>query len=198
MKENTLLSYDMYEELKSELIKALKAELPKMQGGDNTALMLKIEEIIKASAFSSEQITALINRIGQIDFKPTIKTSPPDNSGIKTLFQFIHGYLEQIDNHGKQTAQEVKALQTQVAQMKTEVDTTEFEKLSHRTIHEMERQIRYLKQPPIVLKVIIGLAFVSLVATWAAGYYIRDSHKWEDSAKYWYEQTLSSVKPKTK
>lgn len=29
-----------------------------------------------------------------------------------------------------------------------------------------------------------GLAFVSLVATWAAGYYIRNSHKWEDSAKY--------------
>lgn len=101
MKENTLLSYDMYEELKSELIKALKAELPKTQNGDNLALMHQLEQILKAAALSSEQITALMNRIGQIDFKPTIKTLPPDNSGIKTLFQFIHGYLEQIEKDGK-------------------------------------------------------------------------------------------------
>lgn len=193
MKENnSLISYEMYEDLKSEFIKAIKAELPKMQGGDNTALIQKMEEIIKATAFSSEQITALINRIGQIDFNPTIKTLPADNSGIKALFEFIHDYLKRVDAQNKQTAQEVKTLQTQVAQMKTEVDTTEFEKLSYRTICEMQTQIRYLKQPPIVLKVIIGLAVVALVATWAAGYYIRDRRVWKERATFWYEQTLPS------
>lgn len=195
MKENTLLSYDMYEELKSELIKTLKAELSKMPGGDNWALMQRLEQMIKASALSSEQITALANHIGQIDFKPVVKTMPPDNSGIKSLFEFIHDNLKRADAQNKQTAQEVKSLREEVVQMKTEVDTTEFEKLSHKTICEMQTQIRYLKQPPIVLKVIIGLAFISLLATWAAGYYIRDRRVWKQRAEYWYEQTLTLQPP---
>lgn len=59
----------------------------------------------------------------------------------------------------------------------------------------MQTQIRYLKQPPIVLKVIIGLAFISLLATWATGYYIRDRRVWKERAEYWYEQTLQLQPP---
>ena len=60
----------------------------------------------------------------------------------------------------------------------------------------MAQQIRYLKQPPIVLKIIIGMAVVALLATFAAGYYIRDSRKWKDSSQYWYEQSLQTPQPK--
>lgn len=81
--------------------------------------------------------------------------------------------------------------------MKTEVDTTEFKRLSDYTICEIKQQIRYLKQPPIVLKIIIGMAVVALLATFAAGYYIRDSREWKDSAQYWYEQSQSKPQPKT-
>ncbi|EHB91713.1 hypothetical protein [Alistipes indistinctus] len=86
---------------------------------------------------------------------------------------------------------------TQVAQMKTEVDTTEFKRLSDHTIYEMTQQIRYLKQLPIVLKIIIGMAVVALLATLAAGYYIRDSREWKDSSQYWYEQSQQQAQPKT-
>ena len=61
----------------------------------------------------------------------------------------------------------------------------------------MTQQIRYLKQPPIVLKIIIRMAVVALVATLAAGYYIRDSRIWEDTAQYWYEQSLQDPQPNT-
>lgn len=81
--------------------------------------------------------------------------------------------------------------------MKTEVDTTEFKRLSDHTIYEMTQQIRYLKQPPIVLKIIIGIAVVALLATLVAGYYIRDSRKWEDSSQYWYEQSQLQTQPNT-
>lgn len=81
--------------------------------------------------------------------------------------------------------------------MKTEVDTTEFKRLSDHTIYEMTQQIRYLKQPPIVLKIIIGMAAVALLATLAAGYYIRNRREWKDSAQYWYEQSQQRTQPKT-
>lgn len=38
------------------------------------------------------------------------------------------------------------------------------------------------EQPPIVLNVFIGLTFVSLLAIWAAGYYLRNRRIWKQWA----------------
>ena len=154
--QNNILTLDMYEDLKEEIIKALKSEVSKSQGGDNAALTQKIEEIAEASAHTAEQVANLTNRIGQIEFQPIINTLPSDNSGIKKLFKYIFGSLKQIGTDVKQNAQGITALQEQVAKMKTEVDTEKFEHLTNHTIYEMQQQIRYLKQPPIVLKIIIA------------------------------------------
>ena len=162
--QNNILTLDMYEDLKEEIIKALKSEVSKSQGGDNAALTQKIEEIAEASAHTAEQVANLTNRIGQIEFQPIINTLPSDNSGIKKLFKYIFGSLKQIGTDVKQNAQGITALQEQVAKMKTEVDTEKFEHLTNHTIYEMQQQIRYLKQPPIVLKIIIGLVIVALIA----------------------------------
>lgn len=196
--KNNILTLDMYEDLKEEIIKALKSEVSKSQGGDNAALTQKIEEIAETSAHTAEQVANLTNRIGQIEFQPVINTLPSDNSGIKMLFKYIFGSLKQIGTDVKQNTQGITALQEQVAKMKTEVDATEFEKISKNTVFEMREQIRYLKQPPIVLKIIIGLAIITLIATCAAGYYIRDRREWKDTAKYWYEQSQQNVQPKAK
>lgn len=196
--QNNILTLNMYEDLKEEIIKALKSEVSKSQGGDNAALTQKIEEIAEASAHTAEQVANLTNRIGQIEFQPVINTLPSDNSGIKMLFKYIFGSLKQIGTDVKQNTQGITALQEQVAKMKTEVDTEKFEHLTNHTIYEMQQQIRYLKQPPIVLKIIIGLVIVALIATCAAGYYIRDRREWEDTAKYWYEQSQQNVLPKAK
>lgn len=196
--KNNILTLDMYEDLKEEIIKALKSEVSKSQGGDNAALTQKIEEIAETSAHTAEKVANLINRIGQIEFKPVINTLPSDNSGIKMLFKYIFGSLKQIGTDVKQNTQGITALQEQVAKMKTEVDTTEFEKISKNTVFEMREQIRYLKQPPIVLKIIIGLAIVALIATCAAGYYVRDRREWKNTAKYWYEQSQQNVQSKAK
>lgn len=132
-----------------------------------------------------------------MDFQPVIKVQPPDFSGLKEVFQYIDSRQEQLNNRQQRIEEKIDGLGKQVAQMKTEVDTTEFKRLSDHTIYEMTQQIRYLKQPPIVLKIIIGIAVVALLATLAAGYYIRDSRKWEDSSQYWYEQSQLQTQPKT-
>ena len=196
--QNNILTLDMYEDLKEEIIKALKSEVSKSQGGDNAALTQKIEEIAETSAHTAEQVANLTNRIGQIEFQPIINTLPSDNSGIKMLFKYIFGSLKQIGTDVKQNTQGITALQEQVAKMKTEVDTEKVEHLTNHTIYEMQQQIRYLKQPPIVLKIIIGLVIVALIATCTAGYYIRDRREWKDTAKYWYEQSQQNVLLKAK
>ena len=73
------LDCDQYEDFKEEFIKAFKAEIAKLQsGGDNTALMQRIDEIARVQNLSAEQITNFINRIGQIDIKPVVEVQPPD------------------------------------------------------------------------------------------------------------------------
>ena len=136
----------------------------------------------------------MTNRIGQIDFQPVVQIPPPDMSGLKKILLYIASQQKQLNDRQQQTEDKLNALQAQVAQMKTEVDTTEFKRLSDHTIFEMTQQIRYLKQPPIVLKIIIGMA---LLATFAAGYYIRDRRVWKDSAQYRYEQSHPKPQPKT-
>lgn len=196
--QNNILTLDMYEDLKEEIIKTLKSEVLKSQGGDNAVWTQKIEEIAKTSIHTAEQVANLTNRIGQIEFQPVINTLPSHNSGIKMLFKYIFGSLKQIETDSNQNTQGITALQEQVAKMKIEVDTEKFEHLTNHTIYEMQQQIRYLKQPPIVLKIIIGLAIVALIATCAAGYYVRDRREWKDTAKYWYEQSQQNIQPKAK
>ena len=118
-------------------------------------------------------------------------------SGLKKILLYTASQQKQLNGRQQQAEDKLNALQAQVAQMKTEVDTTEFKRLSDHTIYEMTQQIRYLKQPPIVLKIIIGMTVVALLATFAAGYYIRDSREWKSSAQYWYEQSQQKSQPKT-
>lgn len=77
------LDCDQYEDFKEEFIKAFKAEIVKMQnGGDNTAVIQRIDEIAQTAKLSTEQITNFINRIGQIEFQPVIAVQPPDMTDI--------------------------------------------------------------------------------------------------------------------
>lgn len=88
--QNNILTLDMYEDLKEEIIKVLKSEVSKSQGGDNASLTQKIEEIAKASARTAEQVTNLTNRIGQIEFQPVIAVQPPDMTDINRAFGKIN------------------------------------------------------------------------------------------------------------
>ena len=194
---NITLNCDQYEDLKDSVIKALKLSMSGGGTADSGQIMRKLDENTQALNRANEQVATCTNRIGQMDFKPIIKTLPPDVSGIEAQLRSVHGSLEQIGKDGKQHEMEIKALQKQVAQLKTEVDTTEFEKISRNTTYEMQQQIRYLKQPPIVLTIIVGLFIVSLLTTLAAGFYIRDRREWKSVAKYWYEQSQQSIPPKT-
>ena len=85
------LDCDQYEDFKEEFIKAFKAEIAKMQnGGDNSALMQRIDEIARVQNLSAEQITNFINRIGQIEIKPVIAVEPPDMTDINRAFGKIN------------------------------------------------------------------------------------------------------------
>ena len=189
--------YGMFEEIKEMIEQRSAPEAPSSTAESSDTIIRKLEENKTAIDRSAEQIAALTNRIGQMDFQPVIKVQPPDFSGLKEVFQYIDSRQEQLNNRQQRIEEKIDGLGTQVAQMKTAVDTTEFKRLSDHTIYEMMQQIRYLKQPPIVLKVIIGIAFVALLATLAAGYYIRDSREWKESSQYWYEQSQLQTQPKT-
>ena len=85
------LDCDQYEDFKEEFIKAFKAEIAKLQGGgDNTALMQRIDEIARVQNLSAEQITNFINRIGQIDIKPVVEVQPPDMTDVNRAFGKIN------------------------------------------------------------------------------------------------------------
>ena len=88
--QNNILTLDMYEDLKEEIIKTLKSEVSKSQGGDNVVWTQKIEEIAEASARTAEQVANLTNRIGQIEFQPVIAVQPPDMTDINDAFGKIN------------------------------------------------------------------------------------------------------------
>lgn len=88
--QNNILTLDMYEDLKEEIIKTLKSEVSKSQGGDNAVWTQKIEKIAEASARTAEQVTNLTNRIGQIEFQPVIAVQPPDMTDINRAFGKIN------------------------------------------------------------------------------------------------------------
>ena len=88
--QNNILTLDMYEDLKEEIIKTLKSEVSKSQGGNNAVWTQKIEEIAEASARTAEQVTNLTNRIGQIEFQPVIAVQPPDMTDINRAFGKIN------------------------------------------------------------------------------------------------------------
>jgi len=188
--------YGMFEEIK-EMIE--KRPAPEASGGtaeNSDAIVRKLDENKSAIDRSVEQVTALTNRIEQIDFRPVVKAEIPEMKDLKKILLYIALQQKRLNDRQQQIEDKLDQQKEQIAQMKTEVDTTEFKRLSNHTIYEMAQQIRYLKQPPIVLKIIIGMAVVALLATFAAGYYIRDSRKWKDSSQYWYEQSLQTPQPK--
>lgn len=85
------LDCDQYEDFKEEFIKAFKAETAKVQnGGDNTVLMQRIDEMARVQNLSAEQITNFINRIGQIEIKPVVEVQPPDMTDVNDAFGKIN------------------------------------------------------------------------------------------------------------
>lgn len=188
--------YGMFEEIKEIIEKRPASEASGGTAENSETVIRKLDENKSAIDHTTEQVTALTNRIGQIDFRPIVQAEMPDMKDLKKILLYIALQQKRLNDRQRQIEDKQDQQKEQIAQMKTEVDTTEYKKLSDHTIFEMKQQIRYLKQPPIVLKVIIGLSIVSLVATLVAGYYIRDSRKWKDSTQYWYEQSLQNPQPK--
>lgn len=127
------------------------------------------------------------------DRKPRKQRAQREEIGGQLLTDNLIGEIDRLDAIGKQamhTAELLKGLIDQAAQTKITVDVAPFQEHSDKLTRELKKQVQHVMQPPIVLKVIIGLAFISLVATWTAGYYIRECRAWEERAEYWYEQTL--------
>lgn len=103
------LDCDQYEDFKEEFIKAFKTEIAKLQGGgDNTALMQRIDEIAHAQQLSAEQITNFINRIGQIEIKPVVEVQPPDMTDVNDAFGKINVSTEILAEAMKRINAEVK------------------------------------------------------------------------------------------
>lgn len=133
--------------------------------------------------------------------KPRLKRADREEVGGQFLTDGLIGEIDRLDTIGKQTAHTaelLKGLIDQAAQTKITVDVAPLQEHSDKLTRELKKQVQHVMQPPIVLKVIIGLVVVSLVATWAAGYYIRECRVWEERAQYLYEQTLSSPQVPTK
>ena len=91
------LDCDQYEDFKEEFIKAFKAEIAKLQsGGDNTALMQRIDEIARVQNLSAEQITNFI------------EVQPPDMTDVNRAFGKINVSTEILAEAMKRINAEVK------------------------------------------------------------------------------------------
>ena len=128
----------------------------------------------------------------------TVRPRENLNGNGAALAEAMIGQIDRMAELGKQTARTAALLREifdELPNRRIGVDTEPFEQKARSVLYEMDRRIRYLKQPPIVLKVIVGLFLTCLVTTLAAGYYIQQSRKWEYSSACWeqlYEQAKAA------
>ena len=183
------LSIEMYEDLKETLVKAVKST--KANAGLENAQLERIERLIEATELSQGQVAQMLEQLQRHTALPGVKTEQEQEIVNKydMLLQQLVGRLEVIDKENRTIITEILNFKKSLSEFKNEVDTTKFEKLSNHTLWEMKTQIRYLKQPPIVLRTIVFLTVLSILTILATGYLYRDRNEWRGEATYWYKQS---------
>ena len=185
------LSIEMYEDLKETLVKAIKNAKAGSVGtmGLENAQLERIERLIEAAELS--QIAQLLERLQRHTALSGAKTEQMQEftDRYNALLAQLAGRLEVIDKENRTIITEVLSFKKSLSEFKNEVDTTKFEKLANNTLWEMKTQIRYLKQPPIVLRTIVFLTVLSILTILATGYLYRDRNEWRGEATYWYKQS---------
>ena len=183
------LSIEMYEDLKETLVKAVKST--KANAGLENAQLERIERLIEATELSQGQVAQMLEQLQRHTALPGVKTEQEREFADRynTLLAQLAGRLEVIDKENRTIITEVLSFKKSLSEFKNEVDTTKFEKLANNTLWEMKTQIRYLKQPPIVLRTIVFLTVLSILTILATGYLYRDRNEWRGEATYWYKQS---------
>ena len=183
------LSIEMYEDLKETLVKAVKST--KANAGLENAQLGRIERLIEATELSQGQVAQMLEQLQRHTALPGVKTEQEREFADRynTLLAQLAGRLEVIDKENRTIITEVLSFKKSLSEFKNEVDTTKFEKLANNTLWEMKTQIRYLKQPPIVLRTIVFLTVLSILTILATGYLYRDRNEWRGEATYWYKQS---------
>jgi predicted PurR-regulated permease PerM len=181
------LSIEMYEDLKETLVKAIKNA---KAGGVGNAGWERIERLIEAAERSQGQIAQQLEQLQRNTALSGAKTEQMQEftDRYNALLAQLAGRLEVIDKENRTIITEILNFKKSLSEFKNEVDTTKFEKLSNHTLWEMKTQIRYLKQPPIVLRTIVFLTVLSILTILATGYLYRDRNEWRGEATYWYKQ----------
>lgn len=200
---NMELSLEMYKELKDTLVKAIKNTKAGKQGDgvrlDDTQVE-RIEQLIQTTECSQGQVAQLLEQLRKQMTLPGVQSQREQVIADKynSLLKQLAGRLEVIDKDNQKIITETLCLKKSLSEFKNEVDTTKFEKLANNTLWEMKTQIRYLKHPPIVLRIIVFLTILSVLATLATGYLYKDRNEWKDEAVYWYKQSNQYKMTQTK
>ena len=183
------LSIEMYEDLKETLVKAVKST--KANASLENAQLERIERLIEATELSQGQVAQMLEQLQRHTALPGVKTEQEREftDRYNALLAQLAGRLEVIDKENRTIITEILNFKKSLSEFKNEVDTTKFEKLSNHTLWEMKAQIRYLKQPPIVLRTIVFLTVLSILTILATGYLYRDRNEWRGEATYWYKQS---------
>ena len=183
------LSIEMYEDLKETLVKAVKST--KANAGLENAQLERIERLIEATELSQGQVAQMLEQLQRHTALSGAKTEQMQEftDRYNALLAQLAGRLEVIDKENRTIITEVLSFKKSLSEFKNEVDTTKFEKLANNTLWEMKTQIRYLKQPPIVLRTIVFLTVLSILTILATGYLYRDRNEWRGEATYWYKQS---------
>ena len=131
-----------------------------------------IHILIEAAELSQGQIAQLLERLQRHTALSGAKTEQMQEftDRYNALLAQLAGRLEVIDKENRTIITEVLSFKKSLSEFKNEVDTTKFEKLANNTLWEMKTQIRYLKQPPIVLRTIVFLTVLSILTILATGY----------------------------
>lgn len=196
------LSIEMYEDLKETLVKAIKNARTGATGnaGLENAQLERIERLIEAAELSQEQVAQLLEQLHNQITSPGVQSQREQaiTDQYNSLLKQLAGRLEVIDKDNQKIITETLCFKKSLSEFKNEVDTTKFEKLANNTLWEMKTQIRYLKQPPIVLRTIVFLTILSILTTLATGYLYKDRNEWKDEAVYWYKQSNQYKMTQTK
>lgn len=118
--------YGMFEELKETIEKRPNAQTNAGATGSNDAIVRKLEENTVATDRHTGQVAALVNRLGQIDFQPSISVQPPDMEDINDAF-------EQIKVNYSAMAGDLKQIRTEI---KTALSNEKIERTAQKIVSE--------------------------------------------------------------
>lgn len=186
--------YGMFEEIKEIIEKRPASEASGGTATNDDTVIQKLDETKSAIDRNAEQVAALTNRIGQIEFRPIVQAKSPDMKDVNNAFDQIKNYSANVATHIGGIRNDIKAALSdekiertvqqaashEVTQYKTMLDN-HWERIDNSLDHLYKRIPynydidKWLVKSSIVLALLFGFSIVGNAWQWKTSWRYRDN-----------------------